>query len=113
MVYLNNLLSLPLAAALAAATGELAGVAGDPALRRPGFAGRRARQRAARLLHQLHSALGAPQQRITSRYPNKSGFKVCGCARRELLAFCIRFIALSPTALLSYVLKSYTAAVWN
>ena len=38
MVYLNNLLSLPLAGALAAATGELAGVAGDPALRRPGFA---------------------------------------------------------------------------
>jgi len=35
MVYLNNLLSLPLAAALAAATGELAGVAADAALRRP------------------------------------------------------------------------------
>lgn len=102
MVYLNNLLSLPLAAALAAATGELAGVAGDPALRRPGFAaaalasallafcisftalwrapaalsisdvpskselkarGRRARQRAARILHQLHCALSCPDSR--------------------------------------------------
>ena len=38
MVYLNNLLSLPLAFAMAAATGELAGVVGDPALRRPAFA---------------------------------------------------------------------------
>jgi len=37
MVYLNNLLSLPLALTLAAATGELAGVAGDPAVHRPAF----------------------------------------------------------------------------
>ncbi|KAK9831369.1 hypothetical protein WJX81_006272 [Elliptochloris bilobata] len=38
MVYLNNLLSLPLGVMLAAATGELQGVAADPALRRPAFA---------------------------------------------------------------------------